>query len=68
MDGYYACMYKTLIRKPDRKRPFGRPRCKWEDNMKMDLKKTGCLMWTSDSGDPGYGAVESVVNMEFHEM
>jgi hypothetical protein len=44
MDGDYACMYKTLIRKPDRKRPFGRPRCKWEDNMKMDLKKIGCLM------------------------
>jgi len=24
--------------KPERKRPLGRSRCKWEDNIKMDLK------------------------------
>ena len=27
--------------KPDGKRPLGRPRCKWEDNIKMDLKEVG---------------------------
>jgi len=30
-----------LIGKPAEKRPLGRPRCKWEDNIKMDLKEMG---------------------------
>ena len=28
--------------KPERKRPLGKPRRKWEDNIKMDLQKVGC--------------------------
>ena len=28
--------------KPERKRPLARPRCRWEDNIKMDLKEVGC--------------------------
>jgi hypothetical protein len=28
--------------KPEGKRPFGRPRRKWEDNIKMDLQEVGC--------------------------
>jgi hypothetical protein len=27
--------------KPDGKRPLGRPRCKWVDNIKMDLREIG---------------------------
>jgi hypothetical protein len=27
--------YKVLVRKPGGRRPLGRPRCKWEDNIKM---------------------------------
>jgi hypothetical protein len=30
--------YRILVRKPERKRPLGRPRCRWEDNIKMDLR------------------------------
>jgi hypothetical protein len=30
--------YKVLIRKPERKRPLGNPRLKWENNTRMDLK------------------------------
>jgi hypothetical protein len=29
------------VGKPDRKRPLGRPRRKWEDNIKMDLREIG---------------------------
>jgi hypothetical protein len=29
---------KILFETPDGKRPLRRPRCKWEDNIKMDLK------------------------------
>ena len=33
--------YRVLVRKPEGKRPLGRPR-QWEDNIKMDLRKLGC--------------------------
>jgi hypothetical protein len=35
------CMYMVLVGKPEGKRPLGRPRCKWEDNVKMDLQEVG---------------------------
>jgi len=31
--------HKTLVGKPEGKRPLGRRRCKWEDNIRMDLKE-----------------------------
>jgi hypothetical protein len=30
-----------FVAKPEGKRPLGRPRCRWEDNNKMDLRRTG---------------------------
>ena len=30
-------VYRVLVRKPEGKRPLGRPRHRWEDNIKMDL-------------------------------
>ena len=40
-------LHKVLVRKPDGKRPLGRPRCRWEDNIKMDLEEVGrgCGDW-----------------------
>ena len=37
--------FKTLIGKPTGKRPFGRPRHRWEDNIRMDLKEMGISMY-----------------------
>jgi hypothetical protein len=34
-------VYKVLVGKPERKRPLGRPRRRWEDGIRMDLKETG---------------------------
>jgi hypothetical protein len=34
-----------LVRRPKGKRPLGRPRRRWEDNIKMDLRKIGFGMW-----------------------
>jgi hypothetical protein len=34
--------YKVLVGKPEGKRPLGRPRRKWVDNIKMDLRETEC--------------------------
>ena len=35
-------MYRVLVGKPERRRPLGRPRHRWEDNIKkMDLQEVG---------------------------
>ena len=40
-------VHRFLVGKPERKRPFGRPRFRWEDNIKMDLQEVGggCGDW-----------------------
>jgi hypothetical protein len=42
-------LYRVLVRKPEGKRPLGRLRLKWEDNIKMDLQEVGCGVWTGSS-------------------
>ena len=34
--------YRVLMGKPEVKRPLGRPRLRWKDNIKMDLREVGC--------------------------
>jgi hypothetical protein len=34
-------VHRVLVGKPEGKRPFGRPRRRWEDNIKMDLQEVG---------------------------
>ena len=34
--------YRVLVGKPESKRPLGRPRRRWEDNIKIDLREVGC--------------------------
>ena len=38
---------RVLVGKPEGKRPLGRPSCRWEDNIKMDLQEVGwsCGDW-----------------------
>jgi hypothetical protein len=31
-------VYRVLVGKPEGKRPLGRPRCRWEDNIKVDIQ------------------------------
>jgi hypothetical protein len=38
-------MYRVLMGKPEGKRPMGRPRQRWEDNIMMYLQEVGCV-WT----------------------
>ena len=35
-------MYRVLVGKPEGKRPWGRHRRRWVDNIKMDLQELGC--------------------------
>jgi hypothetical protein len=39
-----AC--RILVGKPEGKRPLGRPRRRWVDNIKMDLRVIGLGVWT----------------------
>jgi hypothetical protein len=34
--------YRVLVAKPEGKRPLGRSRSRWEDNIRMDLYEVGC--------------------------
>jgi hypothetical protein len=37
--------YRILVGKPEGKRPLGRPRRRWVDNIKVDLRRDG-MVWT----------------------
>ena len=45
--GERRCEHRVLVGKPEGKRPLGRPRRRWEDNIKMDLQEVegGCGDW-----------------------
>ena len=43
---HYRNAYRVLVGKRQGKRPLGRPRRRWEDTIKMDLREVGC-----DPGD-----------------
>jgi hypothetical protein len=38
-------VYKVLVGKPEGKKPLGRPRRRWEDGIRMDLRETGLEVW-----------------------
>ena len=44
---YWRDVHRVLVGKPEGKRPLGRPRLRWEDNIKMDLQEVGrgCGEW-----------------------
>jgi hypothetical protein len=58
---------RLLVGKPEGKRPLGRPRCKWIDNIKMDLLEIGVSVvdWTGLAQDRcrWRALVNSVMNL-----
>ena len=57
-------VYRVLVGKPEGKRPTGRPRRRWEDNIKMDLQEVGggCGDWVELVQDrEGWRALVSTV-------
>ena len=57
-------VYKVLVGKPEGKRPLGRPRRRWQDNIKMDLEEVGmgCGDWMELAQDRDrWRALESTV-------
>jgi len=60
-------VYRVLVGKPEGKRPLGRSRCGWEDNIKMDLQEMGCgdVDWTelTQDRDRWRALVNAVMNL-----
>jgi hypothetical protein len=42
-------IYRVVVGKYEGKRTLGRPRRRWEDNIKMDLQEMGCGVWNGSS-------------------
>ena len=65
-------MYRVLVGKPEGKRPLGRPRRRWEDNIKMDIKEVGggCEDWMelAQDGDRWRALVSTVMILRFSKM
>jgi len=64
--GERGCVYRVLVGKPEGKRPLGRPRHRWEDNIKMNLQEVGCggMDWldVAQVGDRWRAVVNAVMN------
>jgi hypothetical protein len=41
--GVRRSIHMVLVGKPEGKKPLGRPRFRWEDDIKMDLQEVGCV-------------------------
>jgi len=71
--GHVACVgeridiYRVLMGKPEGKRPLGRPRHRWEDNIKMDLQEVGCggVDWIelAEDRDRWWALVNVILNL-----
>ena len=71
--GHVACIGERrgkdrgLVGKPEGKKPLGRPRHRWEDNIKLDLQDLGC--WDMDwielaqDRDRWWAFVKTVMNL-----
>ena len=59
-------VHKVLVGKPEGKRPVGRPRRRWENNIKMDLQEVrrGCGDWMGLAQDRNrwWALVSTVMN------
>ena len=64
-------MYRVLVGKSEGKRPLGRLRRRWEDNIKMDLQEVGCgdMDWNElvQDRDRWRALVNAVMNLQVQE-
>ena len=65
-------VYRVLVGKTEGKRSLGRPRLRWEDNVKMDLQEVGCgcMDWIELAQDRGRwrALVSTVMNLRVPKM
>jgi len=60
-------VYRVLVGKPEGKRPLGRPRHRWEANIRVDLQELGCgcvdWMELAQDRDKWRALVSAVMNL-----
>jgi len=65
-------VHRVLVGKPEEKRPMGRHRRRWEDNIKMDLQEVGgdCEDWMelAEDRDRWWALVSTVMNLRVPKM
>ena len=65
-------VYRVLVGKPEGKRPLGRPRRRWEDNIKTDLQEVGGSrgdwMELAQDRDSWWALVSTVMNLRVPKM
>ena len=70
--GQGRCVHRVLVGKSEEKRPLGRPRRRWEDNIKMDLQEVGggCGDWMelAQDKDRERALVNTVRNLRVPKM
>ena len=64
--GEWRGVYRILAGKPERKRPMGRPKHRWEDNINMDLQEVRCgamdWIYLAHDRDSWQARVNAVMN------
>jgi hypothetical protein len=62
------CVYRVLVGRPKGKRPLGRPRCNWEDNIKKDFRDVGIdgvsWIWLAQDRVQCQAFVNMVMNLQ----
>ena len=70
--GERRAVYRNLVGKPEGKSPLGRPRHRWEDNIKMDLQEVGCggMAWIerAEDRDRWRMVVNAVMNLRVPQI
>jgi len=65
--GEWRGIYRVIVGKTERNRSLGRPRPRWEDNIKMDLQEMECgfMDWIdlAEDRDSWRGLVNAVMNL-----
>jgi hypothetical protein len=64
-------VYRILVGRLKSKRPLGRPRCRWDDNIKLDLREIGIdgvnWIWLAQDRVQWWAFVNTVMNLQVHK-